>query len=77
MMAWQDRITVDDRVLAGKPIVRGTRIAVEFVLELFAEGWTHDQILANYPNLTAEDLQAVLAYASERVRSETLYPLPA
>ena len=75
-MRWQDRITVDNQILIGKPIVRGTRIAVEFVLDLFAEGWTHEQILANYPQLTSEDLKAVLAYASERIRSEVLYPLP-
>ena len=74
-MTWQERITVDPSVLVGKPVIRGTRIAVAFVIELLAEGWTYEQILANYPQLTAEDIRAALAYASERLNEEMLYPL--
>lgn len=76
-MRWEDRITVDAEILAGKPIIRGTRMAVEFIVELYAEGWSREQILANYPQLAPEDLQAALTYASERIKSEVLYPLPA
>jgi uncharacterized protein (DUF433 family) len=60
-MFWPDRIVVDPEVLAGKPIVRGTRLAVEFVLDLLAAGQSEADIVANYPGLTHED---VLAYAS-------------
>jgi uncharacterized protein (DUF433 family) len=75
-MSWQERIVIDPKVLVGKPVIRGTRIAVEFIVELLAEGWTYEQILANYPQLTAEDIQAALAYASERLKEEILHPLP-
>jgi uncharacterized protein (DUF433 family) len=74
-MDWRERITVDSRVLAGKPLVRGTRIAVELVVELLAAGWTQEQVLDNYPTLTAEDVRACLAYASDLLHSEKVYPL--
>ena len=54
---WQERISVDPAVLVGKPVVKGTRLAVEFLLDLMAEGWTDEQILGNYPQLTAGDLR--------------------
>ena len=60
MMKWQVRITVHPSVLVGKPIIRGTRIAVEFIVELLAEGWTHEQIVGNYPQLTEDDIHATL-----------------
>lgn len=50
-MDWQDRISVDPNVLVGKPVIKGARIAVEFLMELLASGWTHEQILKNYPHL--------------------------
>jgi len=74
-MAVPDRIVFDSRILTGKPVVRGTRIAVELVVELLAAGWSHAQILASYPHLTEEDIQACLAYASELLRQEKVYPL--
>ena len=64
-MSWQDHISIDPQILVGKPVVKGTRIAVELVVELMANGWTQEQILENYPNLTAEDIRACLSYASE------------
>jgi uncharacterized protein (DUF433 family) len=63
-MDWQEHITVDPAVLVGKPVIRGTRLAVEFVVELLAQGWTHEEILDNYPGITRENIQACLAYAS-------------
>ena len=57
---WKERITVDPKVLAGKPIIKGTRIAVEFILDLLANGWTIEKILKNYPQLKKEDITAVL-----------------
>jgi uncharacterized protein (DUF433 family) len=74
-MKWQDRIIVNPEVLAGKPIVKGTRLAADFILELLAADWTEAEILANYPQLTHADLSAVFAYAAERLASERIYPL--
>ncbi len=64
-MDWRERITTDPGVLVGKPIIKGTRIAVEFLIELVAENWTHEDILRNYPQLTADDVQAALFHALE------------
>ena len=75
-MDWQTRITVDPRVLVGKPIIKGTRIAVEFVVELLGRGWTVEQILYEYDHLQPEDIQACLAYAGEVLKSERVYLLP-
>lgn len=70
---WRERITADPAILVGKPVVRGTRIAVEFVLDLVASGWTFDQILASSPGLTVEDIRACVAYAKDdRVRMRPL-----
>lgn len=62
-MAYRDRIIVDSDILVGKPIIKGTRLAVEFIIELLANGWSHDDILKNYPGLTSEDILACLGYA--------------
>jgi uncharacterized protein (DUF433 family) len=72
-----DRIVTNPAVLVGKPVVRGTRLSVDFLLGLMAQGWPEAEILRNYPGLTREDLLACLAYASERVREERVYPFPA
>jgi uncharacterized protein (DUF433 family) len=77
MRVWQERIQIDPDVLAGKPVVRGTRLAVEFVIDLLAEGWSEAEILRNYPGLTREDIRACLAYARDVLQSEQVYPLPA
>ena len=75
-MAWEDRITIDPRVLVGKPVVRGTRIAVEFVVDLLARGWTVERILNEYDHLTMEDIQACLSCACDALKSERVYPVP-
>ena len=72
-MSWQERITVDPNVLVCKPIVRGTRISVEFVIDLLGRGWTVDQVLEEYDHLVLQDIQACLAYASEVLKSERVY----
>ena len=74
-MPWQDRIAADSKVLTGKPVVRGTRISVELVVDLLAAGWSHAQILESYPHLTQEDIRACLGYASELLREERILPL--
>ena len=74
-MDWQEHITVDPAVLVGKPVIRGTRLAVEFIVELLAQGWTQEEILDNYPGITREDIQACLAYASAMLHAERVYPV--
>lgn len=73
---WKDRITLDPDVLAGKPIVQGTRVSVEFLLDLLAQGWSRQRVLDNYPQLTREDVLAALAYARDCLKLEKLYPIP-
>jgi uncharacterized protein (DUF433 family) len=63
-MDWQERIVIDPNILVGKPTVKGTRLAVEFIIDLLAEGWSESDILNNYPGLKNQDIQACLAYAS-------------
>jgi uncharacterized protein (DUF433 family) len=75
-MDWHDRIVVNPKVLVGKPVIKGTRIAVEFVVDLLGRGWTTEQILREYDHLTPEDIQACLAYAGEVLKSERVYTLP-
>jgi len=62
-MNWQDRIVVDLKVLVGKPVVKGTRISVELVVDLMAAGWTEAQILDSYPNLKPEDIRVCSEYS--------------
>lgn len=75
-MDWEDRITVDPKVMVGKPIIKGTRITVEFIIELLAANWTVDQILKEYDHLHREDIQACLRYAKEVLSSERVYAIP-
>lgn len=74
-MNWQERIIADPKVLAGKPVIKGTRLAVEFILDLLAEGWSEAEILQNYPRLTHEDIQACLSYAITLIKSEKVFPI--
>ena len=74
-MNWKDRIVTDPGVLVGKPVVKGTRLSVEFLLSLKAAGWSDEQILENYPQLTADDLQAVYAFAGALIKDEDFLPL--
>ena len=64
-MNWEERITIDPTVLAGKPVIKGTRMAVEFVIDLLGRGWSVERVLREYDHLTAADVQACLAYAGD------------
>jgi len=75
-MNWQDFITVDPTVLVGKPIIKGTRLAVEFILDLMAQGWPEEEILRNY-RIDREQVRACLAYAQARVSGERVFPAAA
>lgn len=70
-----NRITIDPHILVGKPVVKGTRLAVEFIVDLLAQGWTEPDILKNYPGLKREDILACLAYVSEVLHAEKVYPV--
>lgn len=74
-MDWRDRIVLDPGVLAGKPVIRGTRLSVEFVVGLLGQGWREQEIIENYPGMTTEDIQACCAYASDVLESESVYPV--
>ena len=73
-MQWRDRITLDPAILAGKPVIKGTRLAVEFIIDLLAQGWPESEILRNYPGMTPEDIRACLMYTSAMLHAERVYP---
>ncbi len=75
-MDWHEHITSNPKVLGGKPAVCDTRLAVDFILRLFAAGWSREQVLDSYPSLTPESLQAVFAYAADVLKDDAIYPLP-
>ena len=68
------RITLAPDVLAGKPVIRGTRLSVEFVIGLMADGWSESDILENYQGIMREDILACLAYARDTLSSEKVFP---
>lgn len=72
-MRWHDHIHSDPSILAGKPVIRDTRLSVEFLLGLLAEGWSEREILENYPQLSEEALRAIFAFAAECTRNEPVY----
>jgi len=72
-----NRITIDPKIMAGKPVIRGTRIPVELIVRLVAQGISHEEILADYPRLQREDIQAALYYAAAVLAQEEVFPLPA
>ena len=76
LQKWTDRIVIDERVLIGKPVIKGTRLAVQFIIDLLAHGWSETEILENYPGIVVEDIRACLAYASATLHAEKVYPLP-
>ncbi len=70
-MNWKDRIEVNPAVLVGKPIIKGTRISVELILDRLADGWTMEDVLASYPHVSRDDVLAALSFASELFKEET------
>lgn len=75
-MEWEQRITSNPEIMVGKPTISGTRFTVEFLLGLFADGWTEKEILDNYPRLSPEDLRAAFAYAAECINDGWVFSLP-
>ena len=72
-MDWRSRIAADTNVLVGKPVIKGTRISVEFVMDLLAAGYTPEQIREQYDHVTLDDIHACLAYAREVISSERMF----
>ncbi|MCX6278543.1 MAG: DUF433 domain-containing protein [Bacteroidetes bacterium] len=75
-MNWQEHIISNKKVLLGKPTIKGTRLSVDHLISLLAQGWTEQDILQNYPRLTVKDLQAVFAYIYDNIRDGLLYSQP-
>jgi uncharacterized protein (DUF433 family) len=74
-MTWKERIVLNPEILVGKPTIKGTRISVEFIIDLLASGWSYDDIFENYPGITKDDILACLSYVSDILHSETAFPL--
>jgi uncharacterized protein (DUF433 family) len=72
-MNWKDYIVSDKEILLGKPTIKGTRISVEHIVGLLAQGWNETQILESYPRLTKESLQAVFTYIQECIHDGLLF----
>ena len=72
-MNWNNYIVSDKEVLIGKPTIKGTRISVDHIISLFAQGWTEQQILENYPRLSKESLNAVFSYLHECMQDGLLF----
>ena len=73
-LLWQ-RIRIDPKVMAGKPVIRGTRIPVELIVRMLAQGIPEEDILREYPRLQPEDIRAALAYAAYALANEDIFPL--
>ena len=72
-----ERITMSPKVMVGKPVIRGTRLTVEFILDLLAHGSTTEEIIKEYPGITAEDVQSCLLFAGKSLESNSFLPLAA
>jgi len=70
------RIVLDPDILSGKPVIRGTRISVEFLMELLTNNWTHEEIIENYPHIQKEDIMAALEYSLSLLKEEHIYIIP-
>jgi uncharacterized protein (DUF433 family) len=71
------RISLDPQVMVGKPVIQGTRIPVELIVRMLAQGISESEILAEYPRLEADDIRAALAYAADVLAHEAVFPAPA
>ena len=72
-----ERITVNSKIMVGKPVIRGTRLTVEFIMNLLAHGATVTEILTEYKGLTQDDIQACILFATKSLESTTFMPLGA
>ena len=75
-MEYKDRIVSDPGIMLGKPVIKGTRITVETIVEKLGAGETSEQILEAYPKLTQDDIQAALSFAANALKADVVYPAP-
>ncbi len=75
-MNWRMYIETNDNVLAGKPVIKGTRLSVEHIINLLASGWSETQIIENYPRLSQESLRAVFLYIQDIIQDGLIYEKP-
>ena len=75
-MNWKAHIETNDKILVGKPVIKGTRLSVEHIINLLASGWDEKQVLENHPRLTKENLQAVFAYIQECMKDGLMFNEP-
>ena len=75
MMNYSDYIESNPKIMLGKPVIKGTRLTVELIIQKLSQGATHSQLIDAYPSLTEDDIFAALAYASEVISSETIITL--
>lgn len=75
-MNWKDYIVADENILLGKPVIKGTRISVEHVINLMAAGWTEDQLIENHPRLDKTKIQAVFLYIKDCLRDGLMFNEP-
>lgn len=71
-----ERIVIDPEIMTGKPVIKGTRIPVELIVRMLAQGISEEEILEEYPRLTPEDIRAALAYAATILAEEEVFPMP-
>ena len=69
-MDWRERIIVDPNILVGKPVIKGTRISVELLMDRLSDGWTMEDILAAYPHISREDVLAAISFVTEIFKEE-------
>lgn len=75
-MNWKDYIETNKNILIGKPVIKGTRLSIEHIINLLASGWNEQKILDNHPRLTKEGLQAVFAYIQECMKDGLMFNEP-
>ncbi len=68
-------IVIDQKILSGKPIIKGTRISVEFIMEMLSSGMSISDIIEEYPQIRKEDILAFLVYVTKRIKQEEIYSL--
>ena len=68
------RIIVNPKIMVGKPVIKGTRVAVYEIIARVAQGWTFKEIIEDYPRITSEDIKAALLYAEKLVEGEDIFP---
>ena len=76
MTNWKEHIGTDKEILLGKPVIKGTRLSVDHLIGLLAQGWTEKQVLDNFPRLTQNDLTAVFGYIQDCMKDGLLFNLP-